>query len=78
MDLFFDGTVLELEQAVPVEWLPREVLALVFSFVDAKTLMITIPAVSGVGGQSCWGEVIGCVPVLPTTPPTPSHRRSSR
>jgi len=32
-----------------IEWLPGEVVALVFRFVDAKTLMMTVPSVS-VGG----------------------------
>ena len=27
------------------EWMPGEVMALVFCFVDAKTLMVTIPSV---------------------------------
>ena len=29
-----------------IEWLPGEVVARVFCFVDAKTLMMTIPTVS--------------------------------
>ena len=32
--------------AAPIEWLPGEVLALVFGFVGAKTLTATIPEVS--------------------------------
>ena len=32
--------------AAPIEWLPGEVLALVFGFVGAKTLTVTIPVVS--------------------------------
>jgi len=30
-----------------IEWLPGEVVARVFCFVDAKTLIMTIPTVSG-------------------------------
>ena len=32
--------------AAPIDWLPGELLALVFGFVGAKTLTATIPAVS--------------------------------
>ena len=32
--------------AAPIEWLPRELVAVVFCFVDIKTLMMTIPSVS--------------------------------
>ena len=35
------------EMKAPIERLPREVVARVFWFVDAKTLMMTIPSVSG-------------------------------
>ena len=46
--------------AAPIEWLPGELLALVFGFVGAKTLTATIPGVSPcrkwVGGLmgGCW------------------------
>lgn len=30
----------------PIEWLPDEILCIVFSNLDAKTLMATIPQVS--------------------------------
>ena len=37
----------------PIEWLPGEVVALVFGFVDAKTLMVTIPSVCTAWRQVC-------------------------
>ena len=43
--------------AASIEWLPGEVLALVFGFVGAKTLTATIPAVSqSVRMWVGWGE----------------------
>ena len=50
----------------PIERLPREVVVLVFCFVDVKTLMMTIPSVSG---RFEWGrrqvlvEVLGLRPL---------------
>ena len=46
--------------AAPIEWLPGEVLALVFGFVGAKTLTATIPAVSPCRVWAC-GQVGGWV-----------------
>ena len=34
-------------EPAPIEWLPGELVAVVFCFVDIKTLMMTIPSVSG-------------------------------
>ena len=34
------------ESMQPIEWLPDEILCIVFSNLDAKTLMATIPQVS--------------------------------
>ena len=52
-------------EAAPIEWVPGEVLALVFCFVDAKTLMVTIPSVRTIverGGAEvgwwCGGVVV--------------------
>ena len=36
-----------------IEWLPGEVVALVFGFLDAKTLMVTIPSVCTAWRQAC-------------------------
>ena len=41
----------ELEIVVPVERLPDEVLEVLFRFVDPKTLLVVVPAVSARGGR---------------------------
>ena len=49
-------------EAAPIEWLPGEMVARVFCFVDAKTLMTAIPLVSGRSGwalRQALGEVLG-------------------
>ena len=57
-------------QPAPIEWLPAEVVTVVFCLVDAKTLMMTIPLVSGsrelargagVGGGAGVGLALACL-----------------
>ena len=38
-------------ETVPVEWLPDEVLELLFRFADPKALLMVVPAVSARGGR---------------------------
>ena len=38
-------------ETVPVEWLPDEVLELLFRFADPKTLLMVVPAVSARAGR---------------------------
>ena len=45
----------ELEMMVPVERLPDEVLELLFRFVEPKTLLMVVPAVSARGGRQRGG-----------------------
>ena len=53
-------------ETAPIEWLPDEVLALMFHILDPKTLMMAIPAVSVWGArgrgdaQSSVGECAQC------------------
>ena len=54
-------------ETVQIEWLPDEVLELLFCFADPKTLLMTIPAVSAWGGRAsrrpalCQGVYVGPV-----------------
>ena len=38
-------------ETVPIEWLPDELLELLFRFADPKSLLMAIPAVSARGGR---------------------------
>ena len=40
-----DGDEVEEEDAPPIEWLQDEILCIVFSQLDAKTLMVSVPQV---------------------------------